>query len=336
MRPPPLRRPSAAPSGAGCADCDEAGGWWVHLRRCAHCGHVGCCDSSPAQHATAHCRATGHPIVQSYEPGETGSGTTRPRRRSKARRWRTRSTTRPVETAGARTEGAGAAGLAPAHSLMPTSSPRHPPHPPQPPAPQPLAVPLAGLPEVPRLAEAMRGDAPVLPHAASTPPPRLPPTTPPDCPTGSRSRRHVRLDRPAEAGPADGRGARAVGLGDAPGARRQRRVAARHAGPPHRRAAGAAPLDRGRHDPGRARPARRLHRRTAFVGGRGRGSTAGSPRGATRRSCRPSCSGWSTTRAGSRRCARFDGVLVGGAATPTAARRARPRARASPSASPTA
>ena len=63
--------PSAAPSGAGCADCDEVGGWWVHLRRCAQCGHVGCCDSSPAQHATAHYRATGHPIVQSYEPGET-------------------------------------------------------------------------------------------------------------------------------------------------------------------------------------------------------------------------------------------------------------------------
>ena len=60
-----------APSGAGCADCEVAGGWWVHLRRCAACGHVGCCDSSPAQHATAHFRATGHRFVQSFEPGET-------------------------------------------------------------------------------------------------------------------------------------------------------------------------------------------------------------------------------------------------------------------------
>jgi hypothetical protein len=42
----------------------------VHLRRCAQCGHVGCCDSSPARHATAHFRATGHPVIASYEPGE--------------------------------------------------------------------------------------------------------------------------------------------------------------------------------------------------------------------------------------------------------------------------
>lgn len=58
------------PSGAGCQDCDDVGGWWVHLRRCAACGHVGCCDTSPAQHATAHFRATGHAVVQSFEPGE--------------------------------------------------------------------------------------------------------------------------------------------------------------------------------------------------------------------------------------------------------------------------
>lgn len=62
--------PAVPPSGPGCTDCDAVGGWWVHLRRCAACGHVGCCDSSPAQHATAHFRATGHAIVQSYEPGE--------------------------------------------------------------------------------------------------------------------------------------------------------------------------------------------------------------------------------------------------------------------------
>jgi hypothetical protein len=62
--------PSVPPSGPGCVECDAAAGWWVHLRRCAQCGHVGCCDSSPSQHATAHHRATGHPVVQSYEPGE--------------------------------------------------------------------------------------------------------------------------------------------------------------------------------------------------------------------------------------------------------------------------
>jgi hypothetical protein len=62
--------PSVPPSGTGCAECDAVGGWWVHLRRCAQCGHVGCCDSSPAQHATAHFRVTGHPVATSFEPGE--------------------------------------------------------------------------------------------------------------------------------------------------------------------------------------------------------------------------------------------------------------------------
>ena len=62
--------PAAPPSGEGCAECLERGGWWFHLRRCAACGHVGCCDSSPAQHATAHFEATGHAVVQSFEPGE--------------------------------------------------------------------------------------------------------------------------------------------------------------------------------------------------------------------------------------------------------------------------
>jgi hypothetical protein len=58
------------PSGTGCADCLEGGGWWLHLRRCAQCGHIGCCDTSPAQHAAAHSLATGHPLIQSFEPGE--------------------------------------------------------------------------------------------------------------------------------------------------------------------------------------------------------------------------------------------------------------------------
>jgi hypothetical protein len=48
----------------------RAGGWWFHLRRCAECGHIGCCDSSPSQHASKHYAATGHPIITSFEPGE--------------------------------------------------------------------------------------------------------------------------------------------------------------------------------------------------------------------------------------------------------------------------
>ena len=62
--------PSVQPSGTGCAECDEHGGFWFHLRRCAQCGHVGCCDTSPMQHATAHYEETGHPVIRSYEPGE--------------------------------------------------------------------------------------------------------------------------------------------------------------------------------------------------------------------------------------------------------------------------
>jgi hypothetical protein len=62
--------PTALPSGAGCADCDDIGGWWFHLRRCAQCGHIGCCDTSPSQHAAAHYKTSGHEFIQSFEPGE--------------------------------------------------------------------------------------------------------------------------------------------------------------------------------------------------------------------------------------------------------------------------
>jgi monovalent cation/hydrogen antiporter len=55
---------------AGCAECLRSGDHWVHLRLCMSCGHVGCCDSSPNRHATAHFHASDHPIVRSFEPGE--------------------------------------------------------------------------------------------------------------------------------------------------------------------------------------------------------------------------------------------------------------------------
>ena len=59
-----------APSSEGCEDCLRTGGQWVHLRMCLSCGHIGCCDSSPGQHATGHAEATGHPVIMSFEPGE--------------------------------------------------------------------------------------------------------------------------------------------------------------------------------------------------------------------------------------------------------------------------
>jgi len=61
---------TVAPSGTGCVECMAADGWWFHLRRCARCGHVGCCDSSPSQHASKHASSSGHALVQSFEPGE--------------------------------------------------------------------------------------------------------------------------------------------------------------------------------------------------------------------------------------------------------------------------
>ena len=54
----------------GCEECLASGSPWCHLRMCMTCGHVGCCDSSPNKHATAHSNATGHPIVRSVQPGE--------------------------------------------------------------------------------------------------------------------------------------------------------------------------------------------------------------------------------------------------------------------------
>ncbi len=61
----------ATPRTLGCEECLASGDAWVHLRLCLSCGHVGCCDDSPNRHATRHHRATRHPVIKSFEPGET-------------------------------------------------------------------------------------------------------------------------------------------------------------------------------------------------------------------------------------------------------------------------
>jgi uncharacterized UBP type Zn finger protein len=61
---PPAQNP------AGCQECLAEGTRWVHLRLCLDCGHVGCCDSSPRRHATAHFNTTTHPVIRSFQPGE--------------------------------------------------------------------------------------------------------------------------------------------------------------------------------------------------------------------------------------------------------------------------
>jgi len=53
----------------GCAELGES--HWAHLRKCLTCGYIGCCDSSPHRHATAHYHQTEHPVMRSAEPGET-------------------------------------------------------------------------------------------------------------------------------------------------------------------------------------------------------------------------------------------------------------------------
>ncbi|MEU6343565.1 UBP-type zinc finger domain-containing protein [Streptomyces sp. NPDC046977] len=60
------------PPADGCAECLAHGRRdWVHLRLCLTCGRVGCCDSSPGKHASAHYAASGHPVIRSFQPGET-------------------------------------------------------------------------------------------------------------------------------------------------------------------------------------------------------------------------------------------------------------------------
>ena len=61
---------TVTPSALGCEECLKIDSIWVHLRLCRTCGHVGCCDSSPNRHATKHFHATGHPMIEGYDPPE--------------------------------------------------------------------------------------------------------------------------------------------------------------------------------------------------------------------------------------------------------------------------
>jgi len=59
------------PGTDGCEDCMAIGASWNELRVCLTCGHVGCCDDSQHTHARVHHQTTGHPMIASYERGET-------------------------------------------------------------------------------------------------------------------------------------------------------------------------------------------------------------------------------------------------------------------------
>lgn len=66
-----LVAPVPDPPATVCMDCVVEGSEWVNLRQCLVCGGVRCCDSSPRRHATAHVKASGHPLIRSAQPGET-------------------------------------------------------------------------------------------------------------------------------------------------------------------------------------------------------------------------------------------------------------------------
>ena len=65
------RGKATRPRTKGCEECLKTGDSWVHLRLCETCGHVGCCDDSKNRHATAHFRTSNHPVIRSFEPGES-------------------------------------------------------------------------------------------------------------------------------------------------------------------------------------------------------------------------------------------------------------------------
>jgi len=66
-----LPRPGPEPQSDTCLECLAADSHPVQLRMCLVCGYVGCCDSSPYRHGTRHFKNTGHPVMRSFEPGES-------------------------------------------------------------------------------------------------------------------------------------------------------------------------------------------------------------------------------------------------------------------------
>jgi uncharacterized UBP type Zn finger protein len=65
-----LAAQSPKPGSKGCEECRKLGQKWVELRVCLTCGNVGCCDSTPGRHATAHFEKTGHPVMRSFPDGK--------------------------------------------------------------------------------------------------------------------------------------------------------------------------------------------------------------------------------------------------------------------------
>ena len=58
---------------SGCEECLAIGALWTELRVCLVCGHVGCCEDSKHTHALKHFNTTAHPMIASFERGDTWS-----------------------------------------------------------------------------------------------------------------------------------------------------------------------------------------------------------------------------------------------------------------------
>jgi uncharacterized UBP type Zn finger protein len=55
--------PTAGADFAFCEECLACGADSVILRICVSCGHVGCAEGSPSDHAAEHYAETDHPIA---------------------------------------------------------------------------------------------------------------------------------------------------------------------------------------------------------------------------------------------------------------------------------
>ena len=63
MREPMDISPGGRATAAFCEECLAYGSDGVILRICLSCGHVGCAEGSPGDHAAAHYAETDHPVA---------------------------------------------------------------------------------------------------------------------------------------------------------------------------------------------------------------------------------------------------------------------------------
>lgn len=59
----------AKPRANVCEECEDSP-HLLGLRVCLTCGHVGCCESDPGQHALKHAKEKDHPVIASYPADE--------------------------------------------------------------------------------------------------------------------------------------------------------------------------------------------------------------------------------------------------------------------------